>query len=135
MEVNNLVFVFIIILLVFWVFKPFTEGFSENTMEFVPLGAQRHDLRSVPLNYRSIDYNYISPNRHFRLNDSNGVMTESSFPPQGKNCRKVSCPTNTNEFDGLDTCWNCGDPGCVSPACASCADCASAQNLQKIWPH
>lgn len=134
MQVNNLVFVFIIILAIFLIIKPFTEKFDENTMEFVPLGAQRYGLRSDPLNYRSIDSNYISANRHIRLNNAGGVMFESSNPPQGKHCTQVNCPNNTNEFDALDTCWKCGKPGCTSPACASCVNCSTAHNLQKIWP-
>lgn len=134
MEVNRLILAFIIILAIFWVIQPFNEKFNENTMEFVPIGQQRFGLRSDPLNLRSIENNYISANRHIRLNNNGGMMFESSYPPHGKHCTKVSCPNNTDAYDELDTCWKCGKPGCISPACASYADCSTAQNLQKIWP-
>jgi len=135
MEVNKLVVVFIIILIFFWIVQPFfNEQFSQNTMEFVPYGDQRYGLRSDPLNYRPIADSYISANRNIRLNEAGGMMFEADNPPQGKHCRKVDCPINTDEFDALDTCWKCGKPGCVSPACASCADCADVHNLKKLWP-
>ncbi len=87
------------------------EYFDKNTVEFVALGEERYGLRGDLLRRSDIARLYMRPDRHIRLNDTSGMMYESNFKPaeEGKKgCKKTQCPEHTDEYDQLDTCWNCG---------------------------
>lgn len=109
-----------------WLFKGKSEGFGPDTYEFVPEGSDRYGLRGDLLRRRPIDDYYIVPHRQMRLNSSSGLMYVSNRSPSQegvKNCRKVQCPTNTNEYDDMDTCWMCGN------------ECQEPIEIKSIWPH
>ena len=107
---NDLLLVFLIIILVWFFFKSRTEKFDASTLAFVPVGYDRYGLRGDLLRRSSIDNIYISPNRHIALHAGGGQMWESNTPPPQDGmigCKKTGCPTNTNEYDQRDTCWSC----------------------------
>lgn len=123
---QKLIIVIIVILLVWWVIRPDRmEPFNQNTTEFVPVGSDRYGLRSDPLRRRSIDDYYIV-NRQIRLHPTSNMMYESNKTPEQEGvqgCRRVACPTNTNEYDAGDSCWMCGD------------ECQSKLDVKSIWSH
>nr|QBK88572.1 MAG: hypothetical protein LCMiAC01_02490 [Mimivirus LCMiAC01] len=112
-ELNRETIIIIIVLVVIlWLlYGRRMEGFDQDTVMFVPVGEPRYGLRGDLLDTRDIRYNYISPVRHIRLHNSNNQMWESDNPPSEegiKDCGKVPCPINTDEYDKMDTCWKCG---------------------------
>ena len=122
---KNIVLVFLIIVLLWVLLRPYTESFSSDTTEFVPVGEQRYGLRGDPLRASSIDNWYMSPNRQIMLSDSSGEMWQANGTPPSfgiKGCRKVNCPHN-GEYDKNDTCWKCGN------------DCPTKTPLPELWPH
>ena len=67
-------------------------------------------LRGDLLRRDSIAKIYLNPNRQIRLNPSSGWMYASNKTPAQEAipfCRKMQCPTNTNGYDSMDTCWVC----------------------------
>ncbi len=108
---KNVLLIFLVLLFVWWLMKPSSEGFNPDTDEFVPVGHRRYGLRGDVLRRSDIARLYIRPDRQIRLNPTSGWMYESNNTPCREGiggCRKMPCPTNTNEYDKLDTCWNCG---------------------------
>jgi hypothetical protein len=126
---KEVVLIFLVIVLALWVFYPLYdgyEGFDCKGREFVPVGQPRYGLRGEPLLRSCIDKYYIRPDRQIRLSQSNNLMWESDYTPgmEGiKDCRRVSCPTNTNEFDAEDVCWKCG------------SSCPEKMKIPDIQPH
>lgn len=115
---KELIFVFLIILLLWLLIKPNrdntnnNEGFDAKTVEFVPVGNDRYGLRGEKLDTYDIADLYIGPERKIALHPSSEIMWVSDFSPEEElisNCTNVSCPTNENDFDNLDTCYQCGD--------------------------
>jgi hypothetical protein len=112
---KNMLIVGIVCLLLVIILKPFgmMEEFNHDTTTFVPIGQQRHGLRGDKLHSHDIARNYIRPDRHIRLNSTNGWMYASDRTPaeEGiKGCTthgKGKCVSNKNEYDSTDTCWNC----------------------------
>jgi len=108
---KEMVIIFFVIILAIWVVYPFMEGFNASTNEFVPVGDVRYGLRGDKLRRVPISKYFIGPNRNIRLSQSNGMMWEADASPEEQgipDCHKTQCPTNTNEFDSMDTCWKCG---------------------------
>ncbi len=128
MKLNkDIVFVFLIIVLLWWIIKPVSEvAFNPGTYEFVPIGSERYGLRGDKLKRSDISNLYMSPERNIRLSHSTGEMWESEYTPESEGiagCRKVQCPTNHNGYDSLDTCWKCGN------------ECPQRTKIPYIHPH
>lgn len=111
MNSGQIIIIILIIILVIWCLYPyFVEPFNANVTEFVPVGYPRHGLRGDLLRTSDISNNFIRPDRHIRLHQSNGEMWESNNSPIDENisnCNMVKCPDNDG-YDDLDTCWKCG---------------------------
>lgn len=109
---REMLFVFLAILLIWFIMRPNSnEAFDASGSEFLPVGRDRYGLRGDLLRRSDISRLYLNPNRQIRINPSSGWMYASNKTPceEGINgCKKVNCPCNTNEYDGQDTCWNCG---------------------------
>ena len=108
---NQLVVLFVVLFVVWWFWSQNQEGFDSNTVEFVPYGCPRHGLRGEQLQSAPADRVFIRPDRQMRLNHTSGLMWEANHPPSMDGipgCRKVGCPTNTNEYDNMDSCYTCG---------------------------
>jgi len=112
-----LIIILLIILLVWWFFVNYGKQYAAET--FNP---RFSDEYMGPNNIASM---FISPYRHIRLNDGNGVMWESSAPPTlyDNSCHRAQCPQGTNEFDNMDTCWKCDE------------NVVYEMNVPYIWPH
>lgn len=98
-----------VIVLVFSASIP--EYFDQKTVEFVPVNAQRYGLRSDKIHSTDIAKYYRSPYRNIILDPTSGQMWESDRPPNAEGingCNKISCPPLYNDYDSLDTCWQCG---------------------------
>ena len=112
MEVRReFLIVFLIVVFLWWIMNR-SEGFGSDTNEFIPVGHERYGLRGDRLRRSDISRLYLNPNRHMRLNPTSGLMYKSNKTPCEEGhagCSKVNCPCNTNEYDKLDTCWNCGN--------------------------
>ncbi len=119
---REMLMLFLVILFVWFIMKPSSEGFDSTNTEFVPVGKDRYGLRGDLLRRSDISRLYISPNRQIRLHPSSGWMYPSNQTPCEEGiggCRQVDCPCNTNEYDDKDTCWSCGkmeqDPWRIPP--------------------
>jgi len=109
-----MLFVFLAILLIWFIMNSSSEGFDATGREFVPVGLDRdrYGIRGDKLRRSDIARIYINPNRQIRLNPTSGMMYESNKTPCEEGiggCKKTPCPCNTNEYDGQDSCWNCGN--------------------------
>ena len=121
---NQIYALIIIIVLGAWIMKPYFEGFSIDTTEFVNVGAPRYGLRSDLLKQHWIGNDYMSNNRQIILSDSNADYTMSSYTPdqQGiKGCKKTGCPVNG--YDSLDTCYKCNNSK------------PTPSPVYEVWPH
>ena len=106
------ILIFLIVVLAIWVTYPYFEGFDATGREFVDVGEVRYGLRGDKIRRVPIQKYFIRPDRNIRLSQSNGMMWESNNTPAQdgiKGCSKTQCPTNSNEFDSMDTCWSCGN--------------------------
>jgi len=107
---ENLILIFLVILFLWWLLGFKMEMFDKTTTEFVPVGEERYGLRGDLLRSSNIDKYYIRPDRKIRLNNSHNWMYASNYTPAQENikgCKVEKCPTNTNEYDNLDTCYQC----------------------------
>jgi hypothetical protein len=87
------------------------EFFDQKTVEFVPVNSQRYGLRSDKLRHSDIAKYYQSPYRNIVLDPTSGQMWSSNNSPivEGiPGCIKIDCPPLYNDYDKLDTCWQCG---------------------------
>ena len=110
-ELVMLIMMLVIIASVFLYSASIPEYFDAKTVEFVPVGAQRYGLRSDKIHGTDIAKYYRSPYRNIILNPTSGQMWESDRPPYQEDvsgCTKISCPPLYNDYDSLDTCWQCG---------------------------
>jgi hypothetical protein len=108
--VRTIIIIIVIILFVFLLY-PHLEGFDQTSTVFVPVGYQRYGLRGDKIKSSDIAKNFISPHRNIAIDPTSGEMWQSNNAPctEGINgCKKVVCPTNNDEYDNLDTCWECG---------------------------
>src|SRR3972149_5803665 len=114
-EINNQT-VLIIIALIILLFSLFRsdmgnmESFDQYGLEFLPVGKPRYGLRGDNLRTSSIANYYLSPYRNIRLSQTGEMMYESNVSPTEEGvsgCKKVACPSNVDEYDSMDTCWQC----------------------------
>lgn len=108
---NNIFLVIIVLFFLCWIMQPRSEAFDAKTVEFVPVGDQRYGLRGDKLRSGDIARLYIGPRRKIAVHPSSEIMWESDLPPYEEaipGCKKVPCPSNENDFDKLDTCYQCG---------------------------
>lgn len=107
----NILLIALILLILWKIWNDNTfEMYGPKTQVFVPVGEDRYDLRGNKMNTRDIYYNYMKPQRHIILNESGGEMWKSDYAPikeEIKNCKKIKCPENENDYDEMDTCHMC----------------------------
>ena len=112
MEFNSeTIITILVVALIIWMLLPKMEHFDKNTVVFVAPGETRFGLRGDQLRRSDIARLYIRPDRHIRLNATSGQMYEGNYRPaeEGKKgCKKMQCPAHVDEYDELDTCWQCG---------------------------
>lgn len=109
---NETIQIIIVMILIFFILKRVSvEGFK--------LFEPRTDLRGEPTETHDIYNHYIWPERHWRLNQSSGVMYQSGHAPfkSEGDCKQVdcpaifdgqidrSCPVNPDKSSGK--CWHC----------------------------
>src|SRR5690348_9181330 len=104
-----IVIVILVVLLLFFIFPMTREGFDKRTVEIVPVNAKHYGLRGNLLRTNDIAQLYGSPYQQIVINPSGGFMWSSNFRPNIWNdqCKPMACPNNLNNYDKIDTCWDC----------------------------
>lgn len=123
---NEMLLVFLAVLLIWFIMKSQREGFDPTSSEFVPVGSDRYGLRGDRLRSSDIARIYLNPNRNIRLHHSSGLMYPSNATPCQEGiggCNKVDCPCGRGAYDSTDTCFQCTDAGFVP------------QQIPPIHPH
>lgn len=116
MEMNKeMIFVFLLIIVLWWLYAN-REGFismgdPENINSIASnFGYPRYGLRGDKLRWSHINKLYYPAHRNIRLHETSNWMYQGyKNDPSIVNCPKVSCPTNTNEYDAEDTCYQCAN--------------------------
>lgn len=105
---DKIIIIVILVVLLFFIF-PMREGFDKQTLEIVPVNAPDYGLRGDLLKTNDIAQLYMSPYQQVIINPSGGFMWSSDFRPNVWNnqCKTIACPNNLNNYDALDTCWDC----------------------------
>lgn len=127
---QNMLILFLLILLVWYFLSPCRggeESFDPTATEFMPIGAQRYDLRGYPI--RRSNYNDVvhPANNNVILSNSCSDMYKSSSPP-GAGFNQVPCPP-INAYEG-DTCWKSSRSESKAPLFAGKVNaCPSARSI------